>query len=527
MRVVVIGAGVGGLATAAALARAGADVEVLEAHVYPGGCAGTFYHQGYRFDAGATLAGGFYPGGPMDLVARGTGVAGWPARPVDPAMVVHLPGGAPIPRWAGERRNAEHRAAFGPGAARFWRWQETTADALWDLALALPPWPPQSPADVARLARDGWAWLARAPRQRLSPGLAADLARPVAAHLAGAPERLRLFVDAGLLIAAQATSASVNALYGAAALDLPRRGVAELAGGMGAIAEALAAGVRAHGGRVRYKRAATRIVVENGRPVAVETARGGSLPADVVVANLPAADVARLLGAAAPRTLRAAPPAPPDGWGAFVVHAGVDGAVVPRGAPGHHQVVRGAPLGEGNSVFVSVSPAWDPGRAPAGRRAVTISTHTALAPWWDLFAHDRTAYERRKAVWAARALAAAEVALPGLRDAAALVLPGTPVTFARFTRRSRGWVGGFPQTHLARSRAPRVAPGVWMVGDSVFPGQSTAATALGGLRVAAAILAQAGAALTFDAAPAEGRAPGGTLAPGMSTTTSGGVTIVA
>ena len=68
-RVVVIGAGVGGLTTAAVLARAGMDVTVLEAHVYPGGCAGTFYHQGYRFDAGATLAAGFYPGGPMDLVA--------------------------------------------------------------------------------------------------------------------------------------------------------------------------------------------------------------------------------------------------------------------------------------------------------------------------------------------------------------------------------------------------------------------------------------------------------------------------
>ncbi len=40
---VVIGAGVGGLTTAALLLRAGYDVTVLEAQAYAGGCAGTFY----------------------------------------------------------------------------------------------------------------------------------------------------------------------------------------------------------------------------------------------------------------------------------------------------------------------------------------------------------------------------------------------------------------------------------------------------------------------------------------------------
>jgi len=57
-------------------------------------------------------------------------------------------------------------------------------------------------------------------------------------------------------------------------------------------------------------------------------------------------------------------------------------------------------------------------------------------------------------------------------------------TFQRFTRRAHGWVGGFPQTNLFRAWAPQLAPGMWMVGDSIFPGQSTAAVALGGLRVA-------------------------------------------
>ena len=81
-RVVVIGAGIGGLTTAALLAKAGLDVTVLEAHVYPGGCAGTFYHQGYRFDAGATLAAGFEPGGGMTRLAETLGIT-WPVEPAD------------------------------------------------------------------------------------------------------------------------------------------------------------------------------------------------------------------------------------------------------------------------------------------------------------------------------------------------------------------------------------------------------------------------------------------------------------
>ena len=138
-RVIVIGAGVGGLTTAAVLARAGMDVTVLEAQVYPGGCASTFFHQGYRFDAGATLAGGFYPGGPMDRVARAAGIDAWPSRPADTDMLVHLPDGAKISRRAGDSRWDDYRAAFGPQALDFFRWQERTADALWDLALRLPP----------------------------------------------------------------------------------------------------------------------------------------------------------------------------------------------------------------------------------------------------------------------------------------------------------------------------------------------------------------------------------------------------
>jgi phytoene dehydrogenase-like protein len=79
--------------------------------------------------------------------------------------------------------------------------------------------------------------------------LAADALRSVSAHLRGASERLRLFVDAQLLIAAQTTSQHANALYGAAALDLPRRGTVHLEGGMGAIADTVVEAVQRNGGR--------------------------------------------------------------------------------------------------------------------------------------------------------------------------------------------------------------------------------------------------------------------------------------
>jgi C-3',4' desaturase CrtD len=479
----IIGAGIGGLVLAARLAKAGLDVTVLEAHVYAGGCAGTFFHQGYRFDAGATLAGGFYPGGPMDLIAGATGISEWPVIPTKAAMAVHLPAQAPILRWADERRHAERDAAFGPQSRRFWDWQEARADALWDLALRLPDWPPQDLDQATRLARTGLGWLASPDRLRQLPGLLRDATQPLAARLRGQSDALRLFLDGQLLISAQTTSAASQALFSAAALDLPRRGTVHVVGGMGALADSLVSAIRSHGGEVHFRQRVERIE-RQGSGYILHTHRRERFEANQLVANLPAWNLGRLFGAAPPKALQNLPKVAGSGRGAFTLYLGLNEEHLPIGPALHHQVIAGQPLGEGRSVFISLNSPDDIGRAPKGQRTITISTHTELGRWWSL---SETDYHSQKTRYSERLLGLAERVLPGL-SSANLQLAGTPRTFQQFTGREQGWVGGFPQVSLHPPQRPRLEPNLWLVGDSIFPGQSTAAVGLGGLRVANAIL---------------------------------------
>lgn len=483
---VVIGAGIGGLTTAALLLQAGFRVTVLEAHVYAGGSAGTFYHKGYRFDAGATLAGGFNPGGPHDRLAEILDLE-WPVAPVDPAWVVHMPGRAPITQWAStEAWSAERQQAF-PGSEAFWQQQEMLAAIAWDISSRPFPWPPSSLTD--------WLTLARAMRPRTLRALP-YLPRTVGDLIPPDRPALKTFLDAQLLIAAQTTAGQTNALYGSAALDLPRRGVNHVRGGIGAIAQTLVSWIRQHGGEVHFRQQVQKIEVRNDRAVAVHTNKGHVFGGDWFVANVTPWALNDLLGVAAPSSLRREMQARTATWGAFTLYLGLEAGELPAGLSGHHQVIQDPtrPLGEGNSVFISLSGGDDAQRAPAGQRAATLSTHTAIAPWWQLRqGSDESAYRARREAYTERLLAAAEVALPGIRAAARLILPGTPVTFQYYTRRPQGMVGGFAQRSLFDVRGPQTGiTNLRLVGDSIFPGQSTAGVTLGGMRVAAGILQVAG-----------------------------------
>ena len=492
-KVLVVGAGFGGLAAAAELAKKGLDVTILEAHTAPGGSASSFFHKGYQFDAGATLAGGFAPGAPMHLLSDRFGID-WEKRLTSRAMVVHLPDGSKVTRYTDSSRwRSERQKHFGSQAEQFWDWQENTADVMWNLAMRLPSWPPQTRSDSSLLTKTGINWLTNGPlheKYHRMPTLIADAVRPVAAHLPAEGNRLKMFIDGQLLISAQTTSSHANALYGASALDLPRRGVGHIPGGMVSMAHKLVGAIRRFGGKVHYRQEVLNVKRETNGSYSVRTNKKETFYANIVIFNLPPWNISKILIKPIPDRLKHLSKTPGDGWGAFMIYAGIEQSIVPHEYPLHHQVIIKEPLGEGNSIFLSLSPAWDKNRSPEGKQALTISTHTNLDRWWQLHKNNQMEYGERKEAYTERILDSAETILPGLIAGTELLMSGTPVTFQHYTRRAWGWVGGFPQTNLFRNWGPRLSKHLWMVGDTIFPGQSVPAVSLGGLRVAKSILAE-------------------------------------
>ncbi|MFC5000127.1 phytoene desaturase family protein [Dactylosporangium cerinum] len=365
--VTVIGAGVGGLATAARLAAAGHRVTVFEQAPAAGGklgrhervtTAGTF-----RFDTGPSLftlpqvaAELFaHTGGPapeLDLVA------------LDPLVRHCFPDGTTLDSCAGAGFADRIAGAFGPAAADDWRRLWRRAGRVWETSwrhvLTAPVDGPLQLAGLAWRLRD----LAAIAPGRTLRGLGRR-------HLRD--PRLRMLLDRYATYTGADPRRAPAALLAIPYAELEFGGW-YLRGGLGTLADALLARCAALGVTVHLGTPVGSVLVEGSRAAGVVLADGTTVRSDLVVANADALHVYRDL-LPAPRRAAALEQ---RSLGGFVLLLGVRGTTprlahhtvfFPRDYDAEFDAIFGAPARPPDDPAVFVTSADDPSARPDGHEA--------------------------------------------------------------------------------------------------------------------------------------------------------------
>ncbi|MCF4966797.1 C-3',4' desaturase CrtD [Nostoc sp. CMAA1605] len=492
-RVVVIGAGIGGLTAAALLARRGYSVLILDQAIVPGGCASTFKRQGFTFDVGATQVAGLEPGGIHHRIFSELEIDLPEATPCDPACAVFLPGeSTPINVWCDPEKWREERQTQFPGSEPFWQLMATLFNASWEFQGRDPVLPPRNLWDLGQLIQ-----AVRPNTLITAPFTLSTVGDALRWFGLGNDRRLRTFLDLQLKLYSQVSAEETALLYAATALSVSQlpQGLYHLQGSMQVLSDRLVQALEKDGGKLLMRHTVEQIKVENGQATAVvirnqKTGEVWTEAADHIVANVTVQNLVQLLGEKAPigykRRVEKLPPAS----GAFVVYLGVDASAVPYDCPPHLQFMYDADgvIGENNSLFVSVSHAGD-GRAPAGKATIIASSFVDAQQWW------RTEdYQGLKQQYTQDAIAKLAQYFYLKPETIVYQEAATPRTFAYYTGRDRGIVGGIGQ------RIPTFGPfgfanrtpiqALWLVGDSTHPGEGTAGVSYSALTVVRQIQAQ-------------------------------------
>lgn len=273
--VVVVGAGLGGLSTAAFLATNGRRVLVLEQNQVVGGCSQVFRRRGnkYEFDVGVHYIGECEPGGKMRTLMGALGVDDrieWAPLDRDGFSRISAPGVeffVPASWEAYEERLVETFPAEEAGLRRCVEVLRTVATEM----KAPQRGGPLAPVRRALASRTLLRWGLR-PLSSLFD--ACDLSPEARLVIAGEcgdysapPSKATVGVHAGFLDH-----------YLISGAWYPR-------GGGQVLPARLTQVIQAHGGEVRTKVQVDRIMVEGGRAVGVTLLDGTEIHADAVVSN--------------------------------------------------------------------------------------------------------------------------------------------------------------------------------------------------------------------------------------------------
>lgn len=486
-RVIVVGAGIGGLTAAALLAHRGYSVLVLDQAIVPGGCASTFKRRGFTFDVGATQVAGLEPGGIHHRIFSELGIEIPPATPCDPACAVYLPGETePINVWRDPQQWQAERQRQFPGSEPFWQLLSDLFRYSWAFQSRDPILPPRNFWDLGQLVQ------AVRPDTLLTlPHTFTTVGQMLRAYGLYQDRRLKTFLDLQLKLYSQVDADETALLYAATALGVSQepQGLYHLHGSMQALSDGLVHALERDGGKLLMRHTVQKIHTQDKQVTAVEICnqKTGEVwvePADHVVANVTVQNLVQLLDQQAPKGYQHRVEKLPSASGAFVVYLGVKQAAIPAGCPPHLQFLydyEGA-IAENNSLFVSVSRNGD-GRAPEGHATVIASSFTDPQIWWN----NEAQYEQLKQQYTAEAIDRLGQFFQLSPETIVVTEAATPRTFAQYTARSRGMVGGIGQ------RIPTFGPfgfanrtpiqQLWLVGDSTHPGEGTAGVSYSALTV--------------------------------------------
>ncbi|HEV7653197.1 MAG TPA: phytoene desaturase family protein [Mycobacteriales bacterium] len=372
-RVVVVGAGLGGLSAALRLAGAGREVTVLEREPVPGGRAGRLERDGYGFDTGPTVL--TMPELIADaLDAVGERLEDWlELDPVDPLYRAYYPDGstldvhsgveamaAEVERVCGPAEAAGYRRFVGYVSAMYKAEMRTFIDRNIDSPLGL-----LGPDLLRLLALRGFGRLAPAVGRYLKD-----------------PRTQRVFSFQAMY--AGLSPYDALAIYAVIAYMDSVAGVFFPRGGMHAVPRAMAGAAEKHGVRFRYGTEAARVEVSGGRARAVVTTDGERIEADVVVLNpdLPVAYRDLLPPDSVPRRVKSLRYSP----SCVLLHIGSSARYSKIAHHNIHfgrawrrtfdEIIRDGQLMSDPSLLVTNPTHTDPSLAPAGKQSYYVLAPT-------------------------------------------------------------------------------------------------------------------------------------------------------